>query len=69
MNRGDKVMVPRTGGGFTMGTVLEVYQDRARVTFPIGHTFRGQPRPVVGMGYKTVKLSELKTVSMRGGEV
>ena len=62
MKPGDKVMVPRTGGGYSLGEILEVYVDRARVTFPIGNTFRGKPRPLVGMGYKTVKLSELRPV-------
>jgi hypothetical protein len=58
---GDKVMVPRTGGGYSMGEILEVYTDgRAWVTFPIGNIYRGKPRPVAGMGYKTVKLSELR---------
>ncbi len=60
MKPGDKVMVPRTGGGYSLGEILEIYTDRARVTFPIGNTFRGKPRPLVGMGYKTVKLSELR---------
>ena len=60
MKPGDKVMVPRTGGGYSLGEVLEIYTDRARVTFPIGTTFRGKPRPLAGMGYKTVKLSELR---------
>jgi hypothetical protein len=60
---GDKVMVPRTGGGYSLGEILEIYTDgRARVTFPIGNIFRGKPRPLVGMGYKTVKLSELRPV-------
>ena len=63
MKIGDKVMVPRTGGGYSMGEILEVYTDgRARVTFPIGNTFRGKPRPLAGMGYKTVKMSELRPV-------
>ena len=60
---GDKVMVPRTGGGYSLGEIIEIYTDgRARVTFPIGNTFRGKPRPLAGMGYKTVKLSELRPV-------
>ena len=62
MKPGDKVMVPRTGGGYSLGEILEIYADRPRVTFPIGNTFRGKPRPLVGMGYKTVKLSELRPV-------
>lgn len=63
MKPGDNVMVPRTGGGYSLGEILEIYTDgRARVTFPIGNTFRGKPRPLAGMGYKTVKLSELRPV-------
>jgi len=63
MKPGDKVMVPRTGGGYSLGEIIEIYTDgRARVTFPIGNTFRGKPRPLVGMGYKTVKLSKLRPV-------
>jgi len=62
MKPGDKVMVPRTGGGYSLGEILEVYVDRARVTFPIGNIYRGKPRPVVGMAYKTVKMSELRPV-------
>lgn len=60
---GDKVMVPRTGGGYSLGEIIEIYTDgRARVTFPIGNIYRGKPRPLAGMGYKTVKLSELRPV-------
>jgi len=63
MKPGDKVMVPRTGGGYSLGEILEIYTDgRAWVTFPIGNIYRGKPRPLVGMGYKTVKLSELRPV-------
>ena len=51
-----------TDDGYSLGEILEIYTDRARVTFPIGNTFRGKPRPLVGMGYKTVKLSELRPV-------
>jgi hypothetical protein len=35
---GDKVLVPRTGGGVSLGKIIELYTDRARVTFPIGAT-------------------------------
>ena len=59
---GDKVMVPRTGGGYSLGEILEVYVDRARVTFPIGATYRGRPRPLAEMAYKTLKMSELRPV-------
>ena len=62
MKIGDKVMVPRTGGGYSLGEILEVYVDRARVTFPIGNIYRGKPRPLAGMAFKTVKMSELQPV-------
>lgn len=62
MKPGDKVMVPRTGGGYSLGEVLEVYMGRAQVAFPIGNIYRGKPRPLAGMGYKTVKMSELRPV-------
>lgn len=63
MKPGDKVMVPRTGGGYSLGEILEIYTDgRARVTFPIGNIYRGKPRPVAGMAYKTLKMSELRPV-------
>jgi hypothetical protein len=62
---GDKVMVPRTGGGESEGEVIEVYTEHARVRFPIGDTFHGQPAPV-GVkgcyGYKTLRQDALKVV-------
>jgi len=63
MKPGDKVMVPRTGGGYSLGEILEIYTDGwARVTFPIGATYRGRPRPLAEMAYKTLKMSELRPV-------
>lgn len=60
---GDKVMVPRTGGGYSLGEITELYGDLwARVAFPIGTTFRGEPTLKTVTGYKTVKLSELRPV-------
>jgi hypothetical protein len=47
MKPGDKVMVPRTGGGYSLGEILEIYTD-------------GRPRPLAEMAYKTVKMSELR---------
>lgn len=40
---GDKVMVPRTGGGYTEGTVLAIHEDRAITEFPVGDTYQGKP--------------------------
>lgn len=61
MQIGDKVLVPRTGGGYSLGEILDIYTGgRVWVTFPIGATYRGRPRPLAGMGYKTLKMSELR---------
>lgn len=62
MKPGDKVMVPRSGGGSSLGEVLAVYEDRARVAFPIGITYRAQFQPLADIGYKTCKLDELRLV-------
>ena len=62
MQIGDKVIVPRTGGGESAGEVIEIYTKHARVRFPIGDTFHGHK--VVGMnqlyGYKTLRQDALK---------
>ncbi len=65
MNVGDSVMVPRTGGGYSKGKILEVCQDRAYVTFPVGETFRGNPidPEMKGrMAYKDVAIKNLLPV-------
>ena len=62
MKPGDKVMVPRTGGGSSLGEVLAVYKDRARVAFPIGLTYRARFQPLADTGYKTCKIVELRLV-------
>ena len=65
MKIGDKVMVPRTGGGESEGEVIEVYTEHARVRFPIGDTFHGQPAPELiktEYGYKTLRQSDLKLI-------
>lgn len=62
MKPGDKVMVPRTGGGSSLGEVLVVYEDRVWVAFPIGLTYQGRSQVLACTGYKTFKLDELLLV-------
>jgi len=59
---GSKVLVPRTGGGYSPGTIVAILGDRAAVEFKIGKTYRGQdnPYPPDLFGTKAVYLSELK---------
>ena len=62
LKSGDKVKVPRTGGGYSDGEIVEVYIDRAHVQFPIGETFRGgpvKPEDKGRMAYKNVALAGL----------
>ena len=62
MQIGDKVMVPRTGNYHSLGEVIEVYTDSARVKFKIGSWFHGKETPEhlrSGYGYKTVKIEDL----------
>lgn len=59
---GDKVKVPRTGGGYSDGEIMEIYLDRAHLKFPIGDTFRGgpvNPKDIGKMAYKHVALADL----------
>ena len=66
MQIGDTVMVPRTGGYHSLGEVLEVYEDRARVSFKIGGLLHNKPVPEKlrgGYGYKTVSSKDLLPLS------
>lgn len=59
---GDKIKVPRTGGGYSDGEIVDIYKDRARVSFPVGETFRGEPIKPEDEGrtaYKEVALKDL----------
>ena len=63
MQIGDKVLVPRTGGGTSEGEVIEVYTEHARVRFLVGDYYHGQPVPegVKGCyGYKTLRQDALR---------
>ncbi len=64
---GNKVMVPRTGGGETPGEVVEIYlfYDTARVRFPIEDTYRGReaaPELKDEYGYKTLRIGQLRLI-------
>ena len=62
MKEGDKVLVPRTSGDFTPGTIIFIHGEKALVEFPIGLTFKGKPAPTEyqnEMGTKVVSLGEL----------
>ena len=59
---GDKVKVPRTGGGYSDGEIMDIYEDRAYCKFPVGNTFRGgpiSPQDRGKMAYKNVAIDEL----------
>jgi hypothetical protein len=45
MKKGNKVLVPRTGGGTSEGEVIEIYRKHARVKFLVGDMFRGKSAP------------------------
>lgn len=58
---GDKVQVPRTGGGYTEGIIIDIHGDRAVTEFPIGENYRGHPNPYGKneMATKNVALKDL----------
>lgn len=68
MKVGDKVMVPRTGGGKTPGEIVHINPMNplvARVKFICGPTYRGEPAPEGCENetvYKTVPLDQLKLI-------
>lgn len=67
MKIGDKVLVPRTGGGTSKGEIIELYTtvEAARVKFPLDGTYQGGPIPEgvkASYGYKTIRLSDLKPI-------
>lgn len=65
MKEGDTVLVPRTGGGSSLGTILAISSDstRALVEFVIGDTFRGQlatEKQKAKIGTKLVDINRLR---------
>lgn len=61
----DAVMIPRTGGGYSKGEIIAIYQEAAKVCFPVGKTYQGQPNadiPEDAMATKTVPLAALLTL-------
>ena len=66
INIGDTVMVPRTGNYHSIGEVIEVYTDAARVKFEIGDLLHGKPTPEKFKGayaYNTVKIKDLLLIT------
>lgn len=65
MKEGDNVLVPRTGGGSSPGTILMINPNngKALVEFIIGDTFQGQPAPEEiknETGTKVVDINKLR---------
>jgi hypothetical protein len=61
LKEGSRVLIPRTGGGYSPGTVVAILDDRAMVEFKIGKTLRGQQSPDPNLiGAKVVFVSQLK---------
>jgi len=67
VKEGDKVLVPRTSGDFTPGTIIFVYGEKALVEFPIGLTFKGKPAPAEYQnetGTKVVDVDKLRLLEV-----
>lgn len=67
MQIGDKVMVPRTGGGETRGEVIEIWGEYVKVRFAIGDYYHGRPAPEglkAQYGYKTLRSDRLTEVQL-----
>lgn len=69
MKEGGNVLVPRTGGGFSPGTILMINPNngKALVEFAIGDTFQGRPAPEEiknGTGTKVVDISKLRPLGV-----
>lgn len=67
MKEGDKVLIPRTSGDFTPGTIIFVHGEKALVEFPIGLTFKGKPAPAEcqnKMGTKVVNINKLRSLEV-----
>lgn len=60
---GSEVIVPRTGGGISIGKITEFpCTGFAVVEFPLGSTYRGKPSPHEDRektAHKTVPISDL----------
>jgi hypothetical protein len=67
VKEGDKVLIPRTSGDFTPGTIIFVHGEKALVEFPIGLTFKGKPAPAEcqnKMGTKVVNINKLRSLEV-----
>ena len=59
---GDKVMIPRTGGGYSEGTIVSICRERAITEFPVGKTYRGKPNVLVSETEIATKNVALKSL-------
>lgn len=64
MKIGDKVLVPRTSGEKTVGTIIGFIAQDAVVEFPIGNTYRGRKHDFSKnkIATKTVAAEELTSI-------
>lgn len=63
IKEGSCVLVPRTGGGVSLGVVTHIANGKARVEFSVGTTFRGEATPINQISktaHKVVPLESLK---------
>jgi|GEM_PF-1977663 hypothetical protein len=68
MKEGSSVLVPRTSGGYSPGKILFIQDGKARVSFLLGETYRGQknhhdPKEI---GTKVVPVSQLIPIPEKG---
>lgn len=66
LKTGQKVLIPRTGGGKTEGQIIAVIDwDHVLVEFPLGETYRGKQIPEEHrgrIGRKTLSIKELELI-------
>ncbi len=64
IRKGSKVLIPRTGGHYSEGSVVWIAGDKAEVSFPVGLTYRGMPSSYDPdeLAYKVVPINKLKVV-------
>lgn len=62
---GSTVMVPRSSGNYSLGTVLAINTEEAFVSFPVGNTFRGESHNYdpLEMAQKQVAIERLIAVA------
>lgn len=66
MKEGSSVLVPRTSGEWSPGTIVLVQDNWAMVEFPLGATYRGGESPDPNkIGSKVVSVNELLPIPER----